>query len=227
VTDTSGRRPSGRQRLWIGLLLGVVIVGGIASLVMRSGPQEEEEEIVIVDLSPPPPPPPPPPPEEEPPPEPEDAIDEAQELAEADAPEEMSEDTNDAVDLGLDPGDLDVGTGGSFVMEIPKFGIGGRGGGNPFSSGELDTPPQAVSKAQPIYPSRLLSKGIGGRVVVEVVVDPTGKIAGAKVRTGSGSRDLDEAALKAVKKWRFRPAVKDGKKTRAKVLIPFDFEVKR
>jgi TonB family protein len=154
-------------------------------------------------------------------------MDEAQELAEADAPEEMSEESSDAVDLGLDPGDLDIGTGGGFVMEIPKFGIGGGRGGRPFESGELDTPPQPVSKSQPIYPNRLLSKGVGGRVVVEVGVDPTGKVTAAKIRTGSGNRELDEAALKAVRKWRFRPAVKNGKKARATVLVPFDFEVKR
>ena len=129
------------------------------------------------------------------------------------------------LDLGLDLGDLAVGTGGGFVVEIPKFAM--RGGDDAFGTGDLDSPPQPVAKSQPVYPSKLLSKGIGGRVVVEVVVDATGKIAGAKVRNSSGNRDLDEAALKAVRKWRFRPAVRGGKKARATALVPFDFEVKR
>lgn len=148
----------------------------------------------------------PPPPIEDPPPE-----------------EPMEEPSN--LDLGMDLGDLSVGTGGGFVMEIPKFAM--RGGDDAFGAGDLDSPPQPVAKSQPVYPSKLLSKGIGGRVVVEVVVDATGKISSAKVRNSSGNRDLDEAALKAVRKWRFRPAVQGGKKARATALVPFDFEVKR
>ncbi len=146
-----------------------------------------------------------------------------EEIEEKPPEEPMDEPTN--LDLGMDLGDLSVGTGGGFVVEIPKFAM--RGGDDSFGAGDLDSPPQPVAKSQPIYPSKLLSKGIGGRVVVEVVVDATGKIASAKVRNSSGNRDLDEAALKAVRKWRFRPAVQGGKKARATALVPFDFEVKR
>lgn len=139
-------------------------------------------------------------------------------------PEEpLEEPTN--LDLGMDLGDLSVGTGGAFVVEIPKFAM--AGGDDPFGGGMMDSPPQPISKSEPVYPSRLLSKGIGGKVVVAVVVDNSGKVTSARVRTSSGSRDLDDAALKAVRKWKFQPAVRGGKKVKATALVPFNFEVKR
>jgi protein TonB len=150
---------------------------------------------------------------EEPPEEPEDP-----------PPEEpIEEPTN--LDLGMDLGDLSVGTGGAFVVEIPKFAMGG--GDDAFASGMMDSPPQPITQSPPVYPNRLLSQGIGGKVVVAVVVDDSGAVAGAKVRTSSGNRELDNAALKAVRKWKFQPAVRGGKKVKATALVPFNFEVKR
>ena len=54
-----------------------------------------------------------PPPEEEPEPEPEEMVEESTDL-----------------DLGLDLGDLTSGTGGGFIMEIPKFAM--KGGDDAF-----------------------------------------------------------------------------------------------
>ncbi|BCX47137.1 hypothetical protein HAHE_10450 [Haloferula helveola] len=138
-------------------------------------------------------------------------------------PEEPLEEPSN-LDLGMDLGDLTVGTGGAFVVEIPKFAL--KGGDDPFGAGGIDTPPQPFAKSQPIYPSRLLAKKIGGKVVVACVVDASGKVGGAKVRTSSGNRELDDAALKAVRKWKFKPAVRGGKKVKATALVPFNFEVK-
>lgn len=129
------------------------------------------------------------------------------------------------LDLGMDLGDLSVGTGGAFVVEIPKFSM--AGGDDPFGGGMMDSPPQPITKSQPVYPSRLLSKGIGGKVVVAVMVDASGKVSSAKIRNSSGNRELDNAALKAVRKWKFQPSVRGGKKVKATALVPFNFEVKR
>ena len=149
-----------------------------------------------------------PPPEEEEPPPPEEPLEEPANL-----------------DLGIDLGDLSVGTGGAFVMEIPKFAL--KGGDDPFGAGDLDNPPQPIAKSQPVYPSRLLNKGVGGKVVVAVTVDEGGRVVAAKVRTSSGISELDDAALKAVRKWKFKAAVRGGKPAKATALVPFNFEVKR
>lgn len=66
------RAKSGKQRVVIGIMLAVVLLGGVISF-MRSGskdtrPAEKKSQIVTITLPPPPPPPPPPPKVEPPPP---------------------------------------------------------------------------------------------------------------------------------------------------------------
>lgn len=151
-------------------------------------------------------------------------IEEPPEEPEEPPPEEPLEEPSN-LDLGMDLGDLSVGTGGGFVVEIPKFALGG--GDDPFGAGGIDSPPQPVAKSQPVYPSSLLSKGIGGKVVVACMVDASGKVTSAKIRNSSGNRALDDAALAAVRKWKFKPAVRNGKAAKATALVPFNFEVKR
>ena len=167
-----------------------------------------------------------------PPPEIEAEPPEFAELDEPPPPEEIEEEPPEEpmeeapnLDLGLDLADLSVGTGGAFVVQIPKFAMGG--GDDPFGAGGMDTPPQPFSKSQPIYPQRLLSKGIGGKVLCAVMVDASGKVVSSKIRQSSGNGELDAAALKAVRKWKFKPAVRGGKKVKATALVPFTFEVKR
>lgn len=67
---------SGKQRLIIGILLGIVLLGGVFSFLLsgtgNTRPAAKKESIVTITLPPPPPPPPPPkvePPKTEPPPE--------------------------------------------------------------------------------------------------------------------------------------------------------------
>ncbi len=148
-----------------------------------------------------------PPEEPEPEPEPEEMVDESQDL-----------------DLGIDLGDLTAGTGGGFVMEIPKFGMKG---GDDLFGGDLDSPPTPVNKLPPIYPSALLNKGIGGRVLVSCTVDAAGRVASTSIKQSSGHPELDRAAVSAVNKWKFRPATKGGRKIKATCIVPFVFEVNK
>jgi protein TonB len=91
---------------------------------------------------------------------------------------------------------------------------------------DVDAPPTPVSKIQPNYPSTLLSKGIGGKVLVACVVDETGKVTSSKIKQ-SAHPELDKAALAAVSKWKFKPAQKAGRNVRASCVVPFNFEVKK
>lgn len=149
-----------------------------------------------------------PPPEEEPEPEPEDMVEEASDL-----------------DLGLEVADLATGGGGGFLMEIPKFAM--KGGDDSFGGGDLDAPPTPVNKLQPTYPSSLLSKGVGGRVIVNCEVDESGKVVSTRIKQSSGYGELDKAAINAVNKWKFKPGTKGGKKVKATCNVPFNFEVKK
>lgn len=68
-------------------------------------------------------------------------------------------------------------------------------------------PAKLVSRAAPKYPSRALKKGTEGWVQVSFVIDTTGKPANIRVvdaKPNNGT--FDNAAINAVKKWRFSPA---------------------
>jgi len=83
--------------------------------------------------------------------------------------------------------------------------------------------PIAGQSPPPQYPPRALQRGESGTVVVRVDVDAAGNPAGVTVIERSGSRDLDRAALQAVRRWRFTPAMRQGQPVPASIEIPFDF----
>ncbi len=76
----------------------------------------------------------------------------------------------------------------------------------------------------PRYPSEALRRGESGTVLVRVEVDANGAPAGVALVQRSGSRDLDRAAMEAVRKWRFMPAQRDGQAVAASLVIPIDFK---
>jgi TonB family protein len=63
---------------------------------------------------------------------------------------------------------------------------------------------RAKTKVQPNYPELARRMNITGTVKVEVVVAPNGTVKEAKVV--GGHPVLADAALEAVRKWRFEPA---------------------
>ena len=79
----------------------------------------------------------------------------------------------------------------------------------------------------PEYPFRAMRTGETGTVLVRAVVGPDGAPTDVGVGRTSGSRDLDRAAVDAVRRWRFQPAVRDGQAVTASVDIPIDFTLER
>jgi periplasmic protein TonB len=76
----------------------------------------------------------------------------------------------------------------------------------------------------PEYPVTALRRGEGGTVVLQVQVDPTGQPVDVDIARRSGSRELDRAAIEAVREWRFKPAIRNGKPVTALVELPIDFK---
>ncbi len=69
-------------------------------------------------------------------------------------------------------------------------------------------PPVKVVDVRPLYPPAAKEQGIQGVVVIEVLIEPDGRVGHARVmRSVPG---LDEAALDAVRQWQFMPTLKDG-----------------
>ncbi|MDA8256161.1 MAG: energy transducer TonB [Betaproteobacteria bacterium] len=78
-------------------------------------------------------------------------------------------------------------------------------------------------RTAPNYPVPSRRMGETGTAVLRVELDEQGRVAAARVATGSGFDRLDAAALAAVKTWRCNPAQRDGQPVRAVALQPFKF----
>ncbi|MFT4198633.1 MAG: energy transducer TonB [Pseudoxanthomonas sp.] len=93
----------------------------------------------------------------------------------------------------------------------------------PAAQRERAPQPIASSKVLPRYPASALRVGEGGTAVVDVVVGTDGVPVDVSIDARSGNRDLDRAALQAVRQWRFQPALHDGKPVQATVKVPVEF----
>lgn len=109
------------------------------------------------------------------------------------APEE-AQDSVDAPEVNLD---LDPGPPGSGLVEgrdiIPV------------------SPDAAHPNLPPSYPRAAAERGEQGTVGIIIDIAPDGRPADVTLASSSGSSTLDQAALRAVRRWHFRPAMKDGK----------------
>ena len=86
--------------------------------------------------------------------------------------------------------------------------------------------PIRLRQPQPRYPRSLERKGIGGTANVEIKIDARGRVNGVALARSSGHAELDRAALAAVKRWRFKPALKNGVKVAAKTAVNIVFQPK-
>lgn len=76
-----------------------------------------------------------------------------------------------------------------------------------YEAGEVDEAARLLKEVQPKYPERAKKMGISGYVKVYLVVDVYGQISQARVLTSEPSGyGFEEAALKAVREWKFEPA---------------------
>jgi periplasmic protein TonB len=82
-----------------------------------------------------------------------------------------------------------------------------------------------VDMRPPVYPPRCLRLGIEGRVKIRVLVGENGRPQEVTVGESSGESALDQAALEAVREWRFEPAKRNGVAVRAWAIVPVEFKL--
>lgn len=83
----------------------------------------------------------------------------------------------------------------------------------------------ALNQLRPAYPPAAFRAGDEGTVVVRVDVDANGNATNASVAQGSKSRELDRAAVEAVRNWKFQPAIKGGKPVASTAEVPVEFKL--
>jgi TonB family protein len=92
----------------------------------------------------------------------------------------------------------------------------------PVRGGQV-IPPRLLRSVQPTYPPMAHSNHIEGDVEVQAVIDPTGRVASAKAI--SGPVILRNAALDAVRQWRYSPATLDGKAITIEYKVTLRFRI--
>ncbi len=113
---------------------------------------------------------------------------------------------------------------GKGLGEGPGSGIGdgpnNTGLGSHAERWRGVTAPVVIHQVEPEYPDEARKAKFQGSVLVAVEVDEQGRVRGVRIVKSAGL-GLDEKAMEAVKKWRFRPATRDGRP----VAVPASIEV--
>lgn len=148
---------------------------------------------------------------------------------EEDEPEPEMEESNDEIAIDpLDLPDLSAGMGGKVLLNItPSVAL--AGGGDDLGAGGVDSDPVPKSTASPTVPNsvkKLLAKRGSVRVIVAGMVDESGGVTETSIAESSGIPALDQSAMNALKRYKFQPAIRNGRKAKARVKLPFDFRVR-
>lgn len=94
-----------------------------------------------------------------------------------------------------------------------------------FELSEVDQPPRPLVKVAPFYPLNARAKGIEGKVELVFVVQADGSVSDIEVADSFPGRVFVEAALRAVRQWRFKPGTKDGQPVATRVRLPMRFQL--
>ncbi|MCX6120860.1 MAG: TonB family protein [Ignavibacteriales bacterium] len=90
----------------------------------------------------------------------------------------------------------------------------------------IESQPEFIHREPAVYPEIAKKMGLQGRVTVEVTIDAQGKPIQAKV-VKSASDVFNEAAVEAVMKYTFKPAMMSTGPVSSKIMIPIDFRMSR
>lgn len=84
-----------------------------------------------------------------------------------------------------------------------------------------------ASVAAPAYPPMARRQGREGETLLRVLVGVDGRALKVEINRSSGHRELDRAAIIAVRDWRFRAAVEGGVAIESWVEVPIAFRLDR
>ncbi|MGK7862455.1 energy transducer TonB [Falsiroseomonas sp. E2-1-a4] len=82
-----------------------------------------------------------------------------------------------------------------------------------------------VVNAPPSYPQASRIRNEQGRVTLQVEINPLGHVADVRVMVSSGFPALDQAAIEAVRRWRFEAAQRDGLPVLSTTAIGITFQL--
>lgn len=124
--------------------------------------------------------------------------------------------------------------------EVPQIGaglsapiVGGpgprpdAGQGNPWSLFVDERIPQALTQPMPRYPELLRQAGVEGSVLLEAIIDTTGRVDSASLSVVFATNpEFAAAARESAKRTLFRPGRVNGRAVRISVRLPFEFRIR-
>jgi periplasmic protein TonB len=106
-------------------------------------------------------------------------------------------------------------------------GYGGGTGGGAYRPGNGVISPEIVHEEKPQYTSEAMRAKVQGIVEVEAIVMPDGSVGQVQIVRSLDDRfGLDQKAIEAVKRWRFRPGTRMGKAVPVLVNIELTFTLR-
>jgi periplasmic protein TonB len=88
-----------------------------------------------------------------------------------------------------------------------------------------ETAVEPIDNPPPLYPPEAIANRWQGRVLLRLRVSAQGIVEMVTIVTSTGISILDEAAVLAVRQWRFRPAQRGDRFVTATVLVPVVFDL--
>jgi periplasmic protein TonB len=111
------------------------------------------------------------------------------------------------------------------MRPAPSAGPGAPEGGV-IGERWVEQRPELIGHPAVVYPELLRRAGIEGRVVVEAVIDTTGRVEPRTIHVMTATNPLFAPAARAmVAGSRYRPGAVGGRPVRVRVLVPVDFRV--
>jgi TonB family protein len=80
-----------------------------------------------------------------------------------------------------------------------------------------------ITSVSPLYPAMAKSQHVSGNVLVDALIDANGKVTTMKIV--SGPTLLHQAAMDALKQWRYQPAMLDGKPVPMHLSVTLQFRL--
>ena len=94
----------------------------------------------------------------------------------------------------------------------------------PLPVGGAIAPPTKITDVPPVYPPEAIAATHHGTVTIEAVIDPAGNVSSARVI--SGVPMLDDAALAAVRQWKYTPTLVNGEAVAVIMTVTSRFTLK-
>lgn len=85
-------------------------------------------------------------------------------------------------------------------------------------------PVRVIKTVRPIFPAAMKFTKTGGEVVVEIIVDQTGRVRAPRV-VSSTHQAFADLALASVTEWRFLPRYENGRPVKTRVRVPVIFTI--